>query len=149
MSGFLWRMGGALALGVLGLTLVFWQLEHASLYAFAGLGRPSTAVYALLFTGLVLVNVSVFYMLTRWSRFLRAHPETRQLPPWFLVGVIVLSGAVLVTGIAVHAGYLRSLDPLPMDISQGFVAFEVSFASLVLVPLVLLAVRWSTGYRNA
>ncbi|WP_062287313.1 hypothetical protein [Demequina phytophila] len=148
MKAFLWRMGGAAALGMLGLTLVFWQLEHASLYAFAGLGRPSPAVYALLFAGLLLVNVAVFYALNRWGRFLHEHPETRQLPPWFLVSLIVVAGAVLVTGIAVHAGYLRSLDPLPMTISQGFVAFEVSFAGLVLVPLVLLAVRWSAGYRN-
>ncbi|WP_062301170.1 hypothetical protein [Demequina subtropica] len=148
MSGFLWRMGGALALGLLGLTLVFWQLEHAQLYAFAGLGRPSPAVYALLFAGLLALNVAVFYALTRWSRFVREHPDTRQLPPWFLIGIAVVSGGVLVTGIAVHAGYLRSLDPLPMTISQGFVAFEAVFAGLALVPLVLLAVRWSTGYRR-
>ncbi|SEJ50122.1 hypothetical protein [Demequina mangrovi] len=148
MSGFLWRMSGALAAGVLGLTLIFWQLEHAQLHAFAGLGRPSPAVYALLFAGLLLLNFSVFYALTRWARFVREHPDTRQLPPWFLIAIIVISGGVLVTGIAVHAGYLRSLDPLPMTISQGFVAFEAAFASLALVPLVLLAVRWSGGYRR-
>ncbi|WP_062384985.1 hypothetical protein [Demequina iriomotensis] len=148
MSRFLWRMGGALVLGVLGLTLIFWQLEHAQLYAFAGLGRPAAGVYALLFVGLLLLNVSVFYALTRWARFLREHPDTRQLPPWFLVAIIVVAGGVLVTGVAVHAGYLRSLETVPMSISQGFVAFEASFAALALVPLVLLAVRWSGGYRR-
>lgn len=148
MSGFLWRMGGALALGVLGLALIFWQLEHASLYAFADRGRPSPAVYTLLFAGLILLNVAVFYALTRWARFVREHPDTTQLPPWLLIGIVVVSGAILVTGIATHAGYLRSLDPPTLEISQGFIAFEVSFAALILVPLVLLAVRWSGGYRR-
>ncbi|WP_062460627.1 hypothetical protein [Demequina soli] len=148
MSGFLWRMGAALALGVLGLGLIFWQLEHASLNASAGLGRPSLPVYGLMFVGLLLLYASLFYALTRWSRFLHAHPETRQLPPWFLVAIIVFSGAALVTGIAVHAGYLREQDPVPMEISQGFIAYEVSFATLALVPLVLLGVRWATGYRR-
>ncbi len=34
MSRFLWRMGGLLAAGVLGLVLIFWQLEHAALAGF-------------------------------------------------------------------------------------------------------------------
>ena len=148
MSGFLWRMGGALAAGVLGLMLVFWQLEHASLRAFAGLGRPSPAVYALLFAGLLLLGASVLYAFTRWAAFLRAHPETRQLPVWLLVAILVLAGGSFVMGAAIHAGYLREQDPVPMEISQGFVAYEVSFAALVLVALVLLGARWAPGYRG-
>lgn len=148
MSGFLWRMGGALAAGLLGLALVFWQLEHASLNAFAGLGRPSAAVYALLFAGLLLLGGSVMYAFTRWAAFLREHPETRQLPAWLLVAILVVAGAAFVLGAAIHAGYLRSQDPVPMEISQGYVAYEVSFAALALVALVLLGARWAPGYRR-
>ncbi|WP_062377162.1 hypothetical protein [Demequina pelophila] len=148
MSGFLWRMGGALAAGLLGLSLVFWQLEHASLLRFAGEGRPSPAVYALLFAGLVLLGGAVLYGFTRWSAYLREHPETRQLPPWFLIGLIVFSGALFVVGSAIHAGWVREQDPTPVEISQGFVAYEVFFAALALLPLVLLAARWSPGYRH-
>lgn len=148
MSGFLWRMGGALALAVLGLAVVFWQLEHVSLLRFAGQGRPSPAVYALLFGGLLLLNAAVLYALTRWARFLREHPDTGQLPPWFLLAVVVVAGGLLVTGIAVHSGWVREQNPTPVEISQGFIAYEVTFAALTLVPLVLLAVRWSGGYRR-
>lgn len=148
MSGFLWRMGGAAALGVLGLCLVFWQLEHASLMRFADAGRPSAAVYALLFVGLLLTGGAGIYALSRWAQFLRDHPHTTQAPAWALIVVIAVSGAVFVIGNAIHAGYIREQDPTPMEISQGFVAFEVSFAAMALVPLVLLAARWSSGYRR-
>ncbi|WP_296667011.1 hypothetical protein [Demequina sp.] len=148
MSGFLWRMGGALAAGVVGLSLIFWQLEHVSLLRFAGLGRPSAAVYLLLFAGLLILNAAVFYVLRRWGAYLRENPGAGQLPPWLLAGIGVLAGAALVAGIAVHASWVRAQDPTPLDIREGFIAYEVSFATLALVPLVLLAVRWSHGYRR-
>lgn len=148
MSGFLWRMGGALAAGVLGLGLVFWQLEHAALWAFAGNGRPAFGVYALLFTGLVISGAALIFAFTHWARFLREHPDTRQVPVWFLTLLFVGAGAAFVTGVAVHAGYLRSLDQVPLEISEGFVLYQVSFATLALIPLVLLAARWSPGYHR-
>ncbi len=148
MTGFLWRMGGAVAAGVLGLCLIFWQLEHASQYAFAGLGRPDPAVYALLFAGLLLTGWAVMYGFTRWARYLRDHPHTRTLPPWLAIGIIVFAGACFVTGTAVHAGWMREQDPIPMSVSQGYIAYQVVFAALALVPLVLLAARWSPGYRR-
>lgn len=148
MSPFLWRMFAAFWVGMLGLTLMFWQLEHASLHSFAGEGRPSPAVYALLFAGLLLVNGSGFYALTRWSRFVHEHPNAGQAPAWLLVSIIVFAGAALITGVAVHAGYIRAQDPIPMEISQGFIAYEVVFTAMIIVPLILLAVRWSRGYRQ-
>lgn len=148
MTPFLWRMGGAVAVGFLGLTLVFWQLEHASLMAFAGEGRPGPGVYALLFAGLVLTGGAVLFGFTRWADFLRHHPDMAQLPPWLAITVIVVAGAFFVTGTAVHAGWMRQQDPIPMTISQGYVAYQVVFAALALVPLVLLAARWSPGYRE-
>ncbi len=141
MSRFLWRMGGALALGVLGLALIFWQLEHASLLRAAGQGRPSIGVYALLFAGLLVLCIAVTGALHRWVRFLGDHPGTRQLPSWFLVALIVVAGALLMAGIAVHALWVRAQDPTLLEISEGFIAYEVSFATLAVVPLVLLAAR--------
>ncbi|MDN4483758.1 hypothetical protein [Demequina lignilytica] len=144
MSGFLWRVGGALAAGVLGLALIFWQLEHASLNALGDLGRPSIAVYGLLFAGLLLLGWAVMSTLTRWIGYLREHPETRQLPAWLLGGLALLFGAVLVAGIVIHASYLRAQDPVPTEISQGFIAYEVAFAALAIVPGVLLVARLAT-----
>lgn len=153
VAGLLWRVGGALALAVLGLSMLFWALERSSLVGFeataAGVDmRPPTHIYVLLFAGLVLLNLSTFYALSKWSRFVRDNPETKQAPVWLLLGIIVIAGALLVTGIAVHSGWVRSQDVVPTEVDQGFIAYEVSFAALILVPLVLLAARWSPGYRH-
>ncbi len=143
MSGFLWRMGGALAVGVLGLILVLWQLEHVSLRAAAGLGRPSPAIYALL-----LVGWSLMFAYTRWAGFLLDHPETREVPVWLLIGIIVVAAVALILGSAIHASWLAAQDPVPTEISQGVVAYQASFAALALVPAVLLAVRGSRRRRQ-
>ncbi len=148
MSRFLWRMGGALAAGVLGLSLVFWQLEHASLLRAAGEGRPAIGVYALLFAGLVLVGLAVVDAHRRWVRFLGENPGTRQLPAWLMVALAAIAVVLLVVGIGVHAAWVRAQDPTPLDIDQGFVAYEVSFAALTLVPLVLLAARRTGRLRR-
>src|SRR5690606_20218067 len=94
-----------------------------------------------------LLNFSTFYALTKWARYLRRHPETPQAPVWLLIGVIVVAGAALLTAVANHSAFVRTQVPVPMDISHGFIAFQVVTGALVLVPLVLLGVRWAPGYR--
>ncbi len=85
MSGFLWRMAGALVGVMIGLAMLFWALELTSLAALNASDtgsdpHPPTSTYLLMFAGLVLVNLATFYALTRWSRYLREHPNTKQLP---------------------------------------------------------------------
>ena len=153
MSGFLWKMLGALVAGMFGLGMLFWALELTSLASLeasaqGGDASPSKGVYALMFAGLVLVNLATFSALTRWSRYLREHPETKQLPVALLVGVLVLAGGALVTGIAIHSDWVRQQDPIPTTVQQGFIMFEVLFATIAVATLVLLAVRWSPGYKR-
>ena len=153
MSGFLWRMAGALVAGVIGLAMLFWGLEQTSLAAFAasqsgGNPRPPTATYLLLFAGLVVMNLATFYALTHWSKYLHNHPDTKQLPVVLLVGVLVLAGAAIIFGVSVHSAWVRAQDVVPTTIQQGFIAYEVVFATVAIVALVLLAVRWSPGYKR-
>lgn len=153
MSGFLWRMAGALVAGVIGLAMLFWALERTSLVAFEAAqngsdARPGSHVYVLMFAGLVVVNLATFYALTHWSRYLREHPNTKQLPVALLLGVLVLAGAAVVIGVAVHSDWVRAQPTVPTTIKQGFIAYEVVFATVAIVTLVLLAVRWSPGYKR-
>lgn len=153
MSGFLWRMVGALIGLVVGLCMLFWALEVTSLAAFraadaGGASRPTTGTYLLMFAGLVLVNLATFYALTHWSRYLHEHPGTKQLPVAPLVGVLVLAGGAMVFGVATHSDWVRAQAAVPTDVRQGFIAYEVVFATIVVTTLVLLAVRWSPGFRR-
>ena len=147
MTRFLWRMGGALAAGALGLVLIFWQLEHVALRSYAGLGRPAVGVYALLFAGLLLVGGAARYAYTRWVAYLRDHPETRHVPAWLLIAIVVVAAVAFAAGTAVHGSYLDAQDPVPLTISQGYVAYETSFALLAAVALVLLTARRATRNR--
>jgi len=153
VKGFLWRMAGSFVLATLGLAMTFWALERTSLIAFAGAGgegpsRPPAQVYLLLFAGLIVLNLSTFYALVKWSRYLRENPDAKQAPVPLLISIMVIAGGLLVGGMAVHAGWVKSQNPVPTEVSQGFIAYEVSFAMLVIVPLVLVAVRWSPGYKT-
>ncbi len=153
MSRFLWKMGGSVAVAMLGLAMLFWGLERTSLLSFASLQSgveqsPPMRVYLLLFAGLLLVNFAVFYSLDRWSRYVRAHDDVKHLSAWLLVSMSVLAGGALVTGLAVHAGWVRTRNPIPTEVNQGYIAYQVVFATFVLIPLVLLAVRWSPGYKR-
>ncbi|WP_297084570.1 hypothetical protein [uncultured Demequina sp.] len=144
------RMGVTLAIGLTGLTMLMYALERTSLIVFAeGSGtNPPVRIYLTLFAGFVIVNLCTFFALSQWARYLRFHPETKQLPLWFLVALLLLSGAALLTAMANHAGYLRSLDAVSVDPNGGYIAFQVVFGALLIVSLVLLAVRWSPGYKN-
>jgi len=153
VSGFVWRMAGALVACIIGLCMLFWALEVTALTAFqasdtGGDSRPSTGTYLLLFAGLVMINLATFYALTHWSRYLREHPGTKQPPVILLVSIVVVGGAALVLGVATHSDWVRAQDPIPMDPRQGFIAYEVMFAIVVIATLVLLAVRWSPGFRR-
>ena len=153
MSGFLWRMAGALVVGMIGLCLLVWALELTTLASFSAAqdgtqAQPATGTYLLMFAGLVIVNLATFFALTQWSRYLREHPNTKQFPVAVLVGVLILAGAAVVFGIAMHSDWLRAQDPVPMTVRQGFVAYEVIFSTVVIATLVLLAVRWSPGYKR-
>ncbi len=153
MSGFLWRMIVALVAGVIGIAMLFWALEETALAAYAasltgGDATPAASTYVLMFAGLVVVNLATFYALTRWSRYLREHPRTKQLPVILLVGAMLLAGAAVVIGIAVHSDWLHAQEVAPTQVRQGFVAYEVVFSTFVVATLVLLAVRWSPGYKR-
>lgn len=153
MSGFLWRMAGSLVAGMIGLAMLFWALELTALAALdgsqgAGDGRPDTGTYLLMFAGLVVVNLATFSALTRWSRYLREHPHTKQLPVILLVTVLIVVGALLVIGVAIHSDYLHSQDVAVDAVSQGYIAYQVIFGTVAIATLVLLAVRWSPGFRR-
>ena len=153
MSGFLWRMAGALVAAVIGLAMLFWALEQTALAAFGASlngsdARPPTHVYLLMFAGLIVINLATFYALTHWSRYLREHPDTKQLPVALLVGVLVLAGTILVIGVSVHSTWVHAQTTVPDAIPQGYIAYQVVFASIAIVALVLLAVRWSPGYKR-
>lgn len=153
MSGFMWKMAGALVVAVIGMSMLFWALERASLVAFAGQGTAGTArapmhVYLLMFAGLVLVYFAGFYAVLRWSRYLRENPDTQQLPLWFLTLIGIFGAGSLLTAIAIHAGWVRQQHPVPSAVNEGFVLFQVVMGALVLIPLVLVGVRWAPGYKH-
>jgi len=144
------RMGVALAIGIAGLTMLMYALERTSLIVFAnGAGTsPPARIYVTLFAGFVIVNLCTFFALSQWSRYLQFHPETKQLPIWFLMVLVLLSGAALLAAMANHAGYLRSLDTVSVDPNGGYIAFQVVFAALLIISLLLLAVRFAPGYKK-
>lgn len=152
MTRFLVRMGISLALCWLGLAMAFYSLERMSLINLATTlgqddGEAPMTVRVALFIGLALVNLTTFFALWRWSRFLRANPRTRQAPVWLLVGVLVLGGAAMTWALATHTGWIRAQAIVPLSVNWGYIAFQVVAASLVLVPLVLVGARWSPGYK--
>ena len=104
-------------------------------------------VFVTRFVGLSLVNLCPVWAVREWSNYLRVHPHTPQLPVWFLVVLIILPGAALITSVATHAGYIRSLDAVPVDPNMGFVAFQALMAAMVIIALVLLGARWAPGYK--
>ncbi|MFW7414050.1 hypothetical protein [Demequina sp. SO4-18] len=152
-SSLLRRVLTALVMGIVGLTMLVWALERTSLVNFAALHDGAEAqipmrVYVTMFIGLAIVNLCTFWAVSQWSAYLRAHPDAPQLPVWFLLVLIVLPGGALITSVATHAGYIRSLDAVPVDPNMGFIAFQVMMAALVIIALVLLGVRWSPGYKQ-
>jgi hypothetical protein len=147
----MWRMFGALIAGMIGIAMVFWALERTTLVAAGSLEgneRAPWTVYVTLFAGLIAVSFAVLFVVSRWSRFLRDNPETKQIPVWLAIAIIVLAGAGLVAGIAIHASWLQDQDPVPDAVSDGFIMYEVLMSTLVLVPLVLVGVRWAPGYAQ-
>lgn len=143
----------ALALGMLGLSMLFYALEATSLNRFAAANNEVEAgtparIYISMFVGLALLNLCVFWSIQQWSAYARAHPDVKHLPVWFLMFLIVAPVGGLVYSIASHASYVRSLDVVPVDPNLGFVAFQVLMATFVLLSLVLLAARWAPGYKR-
>ena len=153
MNGFLTRMACALVAGVFGLSMAFYSLERLSLIDLATTlnhddGKAPLSVTASLFGGLALLNLAIFYAVSRWAKYLRTHPRTSQAPAWLLIGIFTLSGAAMVWALATHTGWLRLQETVPVSVHWGYIAFQVVAASLVLVSLVLLAARWSPGYKT-
>ncbi|WP_430867148.1 hypothetical protein [Demequina aurantiaca] len=153
MSAFMWKMAGALVAGLIGLGMLFWALESTSLIALADGGNAETSrapfsVYVVLFLGLLLVIFALLFAVVRWSRFLGESPETGQLPLWLAFTIVAVAGAALVVGTATHAAWLQEQDPVPMVVNEGFVLFQVLMTALVLIPLVLVGVRWAPGYQR-
>ena len=152
MTHTLGKLGGCLATGIAGLTMVMWGLERVALVDAAVRleGEPiatPTHVSVLIFVGLVLVSLAVACAVTTWGGVLKANPETRQVPAWVLIAVMAVAGGAGLTGLAKHSGYVRALEVAPTAVSHGYVAYEVLALSVLLVALVLLGVRWAPGYR--
>lgn len=153
MTNFLARMFGALVVLTVGLLMMFFALERLALIRMAhtagqGNGQYPVAVQVALFVGLLAVNFSLFYALTKWADFLRDNQDTPQAPVWVLIGVLVVAGALMVLAMAMHAGYVRGLDLVPNHVAWAYIVFQVCAADFALVALVLIAVRWSPGYRR-
>jgi len=153
VSSFLARMGLSMAVAAVGLSMMFYSFERLSLVQLAhtlgqGDGRAPGTVQASLFVGLVLLSLSVLFALNRWANFLREFPETSQAPVWFLVALLLFGGAAMVWALVTHAGWLRTLEEVPLSVHWGYISFQVVAAMLVLMPLVLLAARWSPGYKR-
>ncbi|MCB2411426.1 hypothetical protein LGT39_01015 [Demequina sp. TTPB684] len=142
-----------MAVAAVGLSMMFYSFERLSLVQLAhtldqGDGRAPGTVQASLFVGLALLNLSAFFALFRWANYLREYPRTPQAPVWFLLTLLLVGGAATVWALATHAGWLRTLDEVPLSVHWGYIAFQVVAAMLVLVPLVLLGARWSPGYKH-
>lgn len=153
MSSFLARMGLLFAVAAVGLSMMFYSFERLSLVQLAhtlrqGDGGAPGTVQASLFVGLALLNLSALFALNRWAHFLREFPNTSQAPLWFLVALLLFGGAAMVWALATHSGWLRTLDEVPFSVHWGYIGFQVVAAMLVLIPLVLLAARWSPGYKR-
>ncbi len=150
VSSLLWKLGGLAAAGMLGMTMMFWGLERTVLLA-AAVGAnsdPPARIFLILFVGLSLMFVAGFYAMLLWSRFLHENPQTRQVPMWILGLTSAFAVTALVTAIATHAAYIRSLSDIPTSPSQGYVAFQVVMGMFVGVSVVLAAVRWAPGYKH-
>jgi hypothetical protein len=150
---FLWRMAASLAGLWLSLGIVFYCLERLSLIRMAemagqGDGSRPPSLVAWLFVGFLLLNGTLFYALTRWARFIRSNPATPQAPVSLLIAIVGLCGVALIAAMAIHSTYLRSLEVIPMDVSWGYICFQIVAGSTALIALVLVAVRWSPGYRR-
>jgi len=152
MTRTLGKLGGCLATGIAGLTMVLWGLERSSLVNAAVRLKGESAsipghVYVLVFVGLVLVSLAVYCAVTTWGGVLKANPETRQVPVWVLMVVMAVAVGAGLAGLAQHSGYVRSLDVVPTVVNQGYIAYQVVTLSVVLVALVIMGVRWAPGYR--
>jgi hypothetical protein len=153
MNLFLWRMAASLAGLWVSLGIVFYCLERLSLISMAedsgqGDGSRPLSLVVWLFVGFLLLNGTLFYALTRWARFIRSNPATPQAPVSLLIAIVALCGVALIAAMAIHSTYLRSLDMVPMDVSWGYICFQILAGSTALIALVLIAVRWSPGYRR-
>ena len=153
MSRFLWRTGGLIALGVLGLSMAFYSLERLALVNLATTlgqddGRAPLAVTISLFVGLVFVFLATFFGMWRWARYLRENPRTPQAPVWLLLLVVGVGASAMIWALATHSGWLRIQETVLISVHWGYIAFQVVAASFVLIPLVLLAVRWAPGYKH-
>jgi len=153
VSRFLTRMSLSVAIAAVGLSMMFYSFERLSLVQLAhtlgqGDGRPPGTVQASLFVGLALLNLSALFALNRWAKYLREFPSTGQAPVWFLVTLLLFGGAAMVWALATHAGYMRTLEEVPLSVNWGYIGFQVVAAMLVMIPLVLLAARWSPGYKR-
>jgi hypothetical protein len=152
VTGTLWKLGGCLTAGSAALAMVLWGLERSALVeAAAGVGgEPAsipTRAYVLVFVGLMLLGLAVYCALTTWGGFLKANPDTAQLPVWLLLAIIVVAGGAGLLGLATHSSYIRSLDAVPAAVNQGYIAYQVLMSVAVLGSMVLMGVRWAPAYR--
>lgn len=148
----LWQLAGLMALGVAGLMLMVDALERRSLVGFAeAAGQPAETpmrVYVALFAGFAVVNLGVYFAHRVWGRYVREHPEVRQLPLWFPVTLMIVGVLALTFGMVGHAGWVRSQTPVPLEPDQGFLAYAIVMLTAILIAGVLLAVRRSITPRS-
>ncbi|WP_152649113.1 hypothetical protein [Demequina flava] len=142
----------ALVAGTIGISMVFWGLEQAALLRMAEVrgesdGNLPFTVYMTIFFGLLVTFFTVAFALRTWAQHLRENPGTKQMPLWVAILVMAISGALLITALAIHAGWMREQSPVPLEPDLGFILFETLCLTLVLVPLVLIGVRWAPGYK--
>lgn len=141
-----------LVVGTIGISMVFWGLEQAALVRMAAVrgehtGNLPFTVYLTLFIGLCATFLTVADALKTWAKHLRENPNTKQMPVWVAVLIMVAAGAVLITALAIHSAWMREQNPVPLGPDLGFVLFETLCLTLVLTPLVLMGVRWAPGYK--
>ncbi|WP_062076533.1 hypothetical protein [Demequina globuliformis] len=145
-------MSLAFAGGTVGIAMVFWGLERAALVRMAQVrgesnGNLPFSVYLTLFVGLCVTFFLVAHALRVWGAHLQEHPQTKQMRVWVAILIMVIAGAVLITALAIHAAWMREQVPVPTEPDLGFVLFETLCVTIVLIPLVLIGVRWAPGYK--
>lgn len=148
------RLAWVVTAGATGLALLFVGVERSALIR-ADAEREGLdfelpgSVFALLITGVIVLNIAVFSALTILSRYRRSHPDTRQAPVWVLLIVVVLSGGLGLVGYITHNANVQSSDAVLLQVDWGFVALQSLLGMIVISALVVMGVRWSPGHQPA
>lgn len=129
MSTFTWKLGGLIAALTLGMTMTLWGAERQSLIQLANDATGADdglpfRVTATMFAGLVLLAFGLYGTMTVWTNWFREHPEAKLLPLWSFLAVAVVFGGAAMYAFTNHSVWLLKQDPVPQDVSQGYIAFQ-------------------------